>query len=281
MSWKWPKRTSVLAYPEIVYGTQQGGGWPAPAGATTPPPTQVANFTNLSAQYSFSMSGQTRNFDVAFDLWLTSLDSSHQSTIKDELLILVHNPWSVPGKNIGTLNSAGIYVSYDWGNGEKKWTLVEVVPAADTLSGTISFSDILKTLIWNGVLTGSEYISGIELGAEVGGGTGSVTIDSLSYQWTANSNAEGSPRGYRFSITTAGGNYIIGHGSIDTVIYHDAYSKFKIRPSGSQLLVIEEGNISTLDVLNGVAYLEFSDGTYDVANSAFLPTTAPEFRSRK
>ena len=66
MSWDWPMGSSVLGYPEIVYGTQDGTN-AVPAGQTTPPPTQVADFTNLSAQYSFSISGQTtNNFDVGF-----------------------------------------------------------------------------------------------------------------------------------------------------------------------------------------------------------------------
>src|SRR5580658_5368582 len=52
MSWNWPKGSSVLSYPELVYGTQQS--MPAPNGVGGPPPTQVADLTNLSAQYSFS-----------------------------------------------------------------------------------------------------------------------------------------------------------------------------------------------------------------------------------
>ena len=271
MSWKWPRRKSVLAYPEIVYGMQQGGSFPAPGGAIMPPPAQVANFNNLSAQYSFSMSGQTRNFDIAFDLWLTSQEGDGKSTIKDELLILVHNPWSVPGSHTGTVNKFGIYVSSDWGDSAKKWTLVELVPAADTLSGTISFSDILKTLIWDGVLTGSEYISGIELGAEVGGGAGSFTINNLSYQWIANANIEGTAGDDTLNIAATGGNHVVGHGGADKVAYNGAYSQFQIKGSESALLVTQNNNISTLDVLNGVSYIEFSDGTYDAATAAFSP----------
>ncbi len=271
MSWNWPAATSVLAYPEIVYGTQQS--MPAPAGVTMPAPTQVANFTNLSAQYSFSISGQTNNFDVGFDLWLTSQPNSG---IKDELMVFVHDPWgSANGaSNIGSLNNSGIYVSYNWGNATQSWTYVQLVPSADSLSGTISFSDILKTLMWNGVLTGKEYISGIELGAEVGGGSGSLTVNNLSYQWDANQTITGTSGNDTFHIAAAGGNDVVGNGGVDTVVYSGTFSQFEIKASGSETLVMENNSISSLDVLSGVTYVKFSDGTYDTVTSTFTPTTA-------
>ena len=43
-----------------------------------------------------------------------------------------------------------------------------VMPSSDILAGTISISDILKSLIWNGVITGQEYLSGVEFGPEPG-----------------------------------------------------------------------------------------------------------------
>jgi hypothetical protein len=270
MSWDWPMGTSVLAYPEIIYGTQQS--IPAPAGVTMPAPTQVADFTNLSAQYSFSISGQTNDFDVGFDLWLNSAPSGG---IEDELMVLVHNPWSVPGTTLGTIDNSGIYVSYNWGDSTQNWTFIELAPSADALSGTISFSDILKTLIWDGVITGSEYISGIELGAEVGGGTGSLTINSLSYQWDANPTVTLAAADNTYSVATPGGNNIIGNGAVDTVVYQGAYSQYQIEQSGTETLVQQSGNIATLDVLNGIAFIQFSNGTYDVATSTFMITSAP------
>jgi hypothetical protein len=265
MSWDWPMGSSVLGYPEIVYGTQDGTN-AAPAGVTTPPPTQVANFTNLSAQYSFSISGQTNNFDVGFDLWLTSQPNGG---IADEIMVLVHNPWSTPGNNIGNIDNSGIYVSTNWGDGSANWTFVELAPTADQLSGTISFSNIMKTLVWDGVIAGSEYISGIELGAEVGGGTGSLTINSLSYQWNANPTVSLAAGQNKYSIASPGGNDIVGNGGVDTVVYQGAYSQYQIKQSGTETLIQQSGNISTVDVLNGIAFIQFSNGTYDVATSAF------------
>ena len=58
---------------------------------------------------------------------------------------------------------------------------------------------------------------------------------------------------------------------MDTVIYDGLYSEFQIKSSGSETLVMENNNISTLDYLEGVTYIEFSDGTYDTVTSTFTP----------
>lgn len=272
MSWSWPKGTSVLSYPEIVYGTQQGGMGSVPANVVMPSPTQLASFTNLSAQYSFSVAGQIKHFDVTFDLWLTSKPNSG---ILVELMVLVHDPWTpVPGqKNIGKLGNSRIYIAYNWGSGTQNWNLIQLRPAADELSGVVSFSDIFKTLIWDGVLTGSEYISGIELGAEVGGGTGTLAINSLSYQWKTNPPITGTAGNDAFKIAVGGGNSIVGNGGTDTVVYNGSYSEFQIKQTASKMLVMKNNDISTLDVFNGVTYVYFSDGIYDSATSSFTPAT--------
>jgi hypothetical protein len=269
LSWTWPKRNSVLAYPEIIYGTQQTRS--APPGVAVPPPTQVAAFTDLSARYSISMSGQVANYDIAFDIWLTSQPNDG---IQDELIVFAHNPWgTVKGATqIATLDHFGVYMSPNWGNGAQKWRFITVVPGSDRLSGTISFSDIFKALIWNNVLTGKEYTSGIELGAEVAGGAGSITINNLDYQWNANPVAKGLARSDILNIVRQGGNYIVGNGELYKVVYNDSYSKFQIKRSASELLVMKNNKIAELDVLDNVRYVEFSDGLYDVASSSFTPT---------
>jgi len=271
MSWSWPNGTAIFSYPEIVYGAQQS--FAIPTRTDMPPPTQVAAFTNLSAQYSLSISGQTRKFDVAFDLWLTSRPDGG---IEDELMVLVHDQWTpVPqAQNIGTVGSFRIYLAHNWGNSGQTWNLIQLKPATDTLAATISLSDILKTLVWNGVLTGSEYISGIELGAEVAGGSGSLTINSLGYRWEARPTIFGTDGNDIFNIAAAGGNYIIGKGGIDVVKYNGPHSQFQIKQLAGKALVMKNNDISTLDVLSGVTYVEFSDGKYDCTTSRFLPAAA-------
>ena len=75
-----------------------------------------------------------------------------------------------------------------------------------------------------------------------------------------------------YSVATPGGNDVVENGGVDTVVYNGLYSEFQIKSSGSETLVTENNNISTLDYLEGVTYIKFSDGTYDTVTS---PTFTP------
>jgi hypothetical protein len=53
----------------------------------------------------------------------------------------------------------------------------------DTLSGTFDILAILRYLKSLGIITGNEYLSGWELGVETISGSGSMTVNQLSYTW--------------------------------------------------------------------------------------------------
>jgi hypothetical protein len=62
--------------------------------------------------------------------------------------------------------------------------LIAVLPAGgDTLSGTFDILAILRYLKSLGIITGNEYLSGWELGVETISGSGSMTVNQLSYTW--------------------------------------------------------------------------------------------------
>jgi hypothetical protein len=149
------------------------------------------------------------------------------------------------------------------------------MPQSDMLSGTISISDIIKSLIWNGIVPSQDYLSGSEFGAEPQGGSGSVLVNNLSYQWSGTPTIEGTPGNDTFNIAVPGGNHVEGNGGIDTVVYNGSHSQFQIKSSGSEILVTENNNISTLDVLDGVTYIKFSDGTFNTVTSTVTSTFTP------
>ena len=277
MSWVWPWTSGpggVYSYPEIVYGST-----PFLDNASVQS-TQVANFADLSTSYSISLSGYTSGFDTIFDMWLTSQPNGNYTTREYELEIVAHSDWTPPASNIAysltdsTLQNANVYVTPNYTDDGVSWTNITVAPGSDILAGTISISDILKNLIWNGVITGQEYLSGVEFGPEVSWGTGSLLVNNLNYQWDGTPTIELATGNNTFDIVTPGGNDIQGNGGVDTVVYSGLYSQFQIKTSGSEALVMENNNISTLDVLNGVTYVEFSDGKYDVATSTFAAATS-------
>ena len=272
-NWSFPSPSVpnfVYAYPDIKYGDGAPGG---------PAATQVADFTALNANYSVAISGDTSDFSVAFDLYLTSAPGNN-STTTDELMVQVHNhgaqqagnqPYTLSG---GGLSNATISVNPNWDAGgtwiPAGWTFINIQNSVDALTGTINLGNIIKDLIWDGVLTGQEYINDIQLGSEIIGGSGSLTVNNLSYQWDANPTVTLAAGDNTYSVATPGGNNIVGNGGTDTVIYQGAYSQYQIEQSGTETLVQRSGNISTLDVLNGIAFVQFSDGIYDVATSTFI-----------
>ena len=73
----------------------------------------------------------------------------------------------------------------------------------------------------------------------------------------------------RLAITNIGGNNVVGNGGVDTVVYAGSYLSYQIKSSGSETLVTEGNNISSLDELRGITSIKFSDGTYNVATATF------------
>jgi len=72
-----------------------------------------------------------------------------------------------------------------------------------------------------------------------------------------------------FSMSKGEGSYVIGSGGIDTAVYDGPYSDYQIKSVASGTLVITRNKISTLDELQGVSFIKFSDGTYNTTTKAF------------
>ena len=65
------------------------------------------------------------------------------------------------------------------GDSSASWQYIALQPDQDFLTGTIDIRDILHTLRKESLISGKDYVSGFELGAEVAGGSGSLTINGL------------------------------------------------------------------------------------------------------
>lgn len=277
MSWAWPKGTKeqIYAYPEIIFGSSFN---PGPSDQSRPLPTRVANFVNLTATYSVKIYGETANYNLAFDLWLTTQPNVNLSTVKLELMVWIHSGRLNPGANFtyvlekSDLN-AKIYVKHNSGistaRGAPRWTYVACVTDTDLLSGSISISDIIKSLIWNGVLSGDEYLSGIEFGPEISKGSGYLEIKRLNYVWRSRSTLVSSPPSDILILSNSGGNHVVGTNGTGTIIYSDLFSSFQLKRIASKILLVKNGDISTLNVLEGVTAIRFLDGSYNVSSNSF------------
>ncbi len=205
-SWSWPLADvgSVQAYPHINYNPTLSSGQYA----------TVGDLADLSTTYSFSISGDTSYFNVAWDMWLTNPAGQ-----TDEIMVWVHSPQWPDGSNQswsytdGTIQDANVCIVYGASS-----TYVAIQTLADQLSGTISLADVFKTLIWKGVLTGNETLESIQVGAEVQAGTGSLQVNNLSYDLNANATLEGTAGNDTFVLNNTGGTTVVGNGGTDTAV---------------------------------------------------------------
>jgi hypothetical protein len=257
-SWKSPGR-QVMSYPHVKY--------------VGPSASQVANFATLKSNYDLAITGDIQHFNVCIELWLTSKVSNDFNTTTHEIMIVLHEPDSDFSGNQpyklsdGGLSRASVFVHKDWGIPNwHQWTFVVIKNPVDKLSGSINLADILRALIWNGVLTGREYAAEIQLGAEVRTGVGALNINSLSYEWMTKPPMTMSAS---FTADSVGGNHIVGGLDTEVVTYAAPYSSFQVKQYQDETLVVRKGNISSLDVLEGIKSVRFSDGAFDPSRFRF------------
>jgi Ca2+-binding RTX toxin-like protein len=168
---------TVRAYPEIAFGSSPHVDTPNAGDVAHVFPVQVSAISSFTATQSIAFSGDTRGFDVAYDIWLTSTPTGGASTITNEVMIWLHQgDFSAYGDKIGVYTK-GDFSGSIYYNADSHYTAI--VANSDVTSGTIDVADILKTLQSMGIVSGSEYVRDVELGAEVVSGSGSLTVNNL------------------------------------------------------------------------------------------------------
>ena len=193
LTWNYPYPADgrIFGFPEIVFGQKPGktaAYMPEGLGLIVPPIKKVNRFTELSVDYDINISGiffAKYNFakynNVAFDLWLTSDVNYTTAGRKFEIFITLHSRVPCRGEYSHRLDvptfAADVWLI------RREWTEICVDSGRDIFSGEIVISDILNDLIKHGVITGEEYIGGVELGAEPGGGIGALTIKKFNVIW--------------------------------------------------------------------------------------------------
>lgn len=191
-NWSFDVYTSdlrILAYPEVIFGFSPyntAGGNPTDTAQVFP--VQLNTLTGLKADYDVSYTGNLGGFNVAYDIWLSnSAVATGSSAITNEIMIWLHKgAFGAFGDVVGTYSKDGFTATiYHQG------TYTALVADSDKNVGTLDIADILKTLQGLGIVSSSEYLRSIELGAEVASGTGSLTINNFDLQ-VSTKNADGS-----------------------------------------------------------------------------------------
>lgn len=194
-NWNWgiADNSRVLAYPEIIVGHKPWGG--ASNQSATSRIDQLKNFT---VDFDLDIAGSTGDFNVAFEFWLTTRPAGSSVDITTEVMVWVHNGNLVAPGDTGLNYADGGYrgsisVMDDFGNPTTglTWRYIALAADFDYLNGTLDFHDVLVTLERLGYISPTDYVTGFELGAEVTGGSGGLTINNLSYTFGRHVITEG------------------------------------------------------------------------------------------
>lgn len=264
-SWSFPLVTrpysTILAYPEVIFGPAPMSGGKKPTDIAGVFPLQVGEIVSLVADYDVAYDGNTDGFNVAFDIWLTNRPNGGGGDVTNEVMVWVHRGGVIPyGKIVGTYRagdiSADIYMS---SSGD--WTYTAIVLDEDRPAGEISISGILAKLKSLGIVSDSEYVASVELGAEIISGAGRLTINDLTL------DARLADR----TITVTGAGVTVRpveaplHLSGDDRIPYDAAERVIVGGDGTDTLVVNVpltvnlGNFSTSQVA-GPAYVGGFEG---------------------
>lgn len=190
-TWSFPVTTEfgspVRAYPEIIFGPAPMGGGQKVTDVGGVLPLQVSHIGALAIDYDVKISGNTSGFNVAFDIWLTSVPGGGASTMTNEIMIWTHTGDFPPmGTVVGTYTDGNFSAKiYHTG------TYTAIVADNDAFKGTIDFGAVLAKLVSLGIVSPNEYLASIELGSEVFSGTGSLTINDFQITATTTPAVDG------------------------------------------------------------------------------------------
>jgi serralysin len=179
-TWSMPYTTEVnprvLAYPEVAFGVSPMGNYAAnPGDKAAVFPVKVADLVSMTASYDVSYAGNTGGFNVAYDIWLTSKPNGDRSTITNEVMVWVHKgDFAAFGTLVGTYQD-GDFTAKIYHQG----TYTAIVADRDVPVGELDIAKILDKLESLGIVSSSEYLASVELGAEVVSGVGSLTVNNL------------------------------------------------------------------------------------------------------
>jgi Ca2+-binding RTX toxin-like protein len=182
-NWSFPVTTdsahTIRAYPEVIFGPAPMSGGHKASDITTVLPAQVSSLTALTADYDVSYKGNTGGFNVSFDIWLTDTPNGGADTVTTEVMVWVHKgDFDAFGQQVGTYSNGSV-TGKIYASTTGDWTYTAVVLDQDMPKGQIDIAGILTTLKGLNLVSSTDYVASVELGAEVVSGAGSLTINNL------------------------------------------------------------------------------------------------------
>jgi hypothetical protein len=176
--------SNVWGYPEVVYGSQNGGVYPSP-NRVTPAPIQLHRLSRFTMSWNMSLSGNLNYYDVLAETHLSSTLTGNDC----EFGILLWSPpyltsfWNTKTRYSINLGGFAGEVSPDCFPKGFAMMPTSVKNGTPWLSGTIDFLPIIEWGITQRLLNPTWYLLGFELGVEPQQGSGTLTMNSLNYDW--------------------------------------------------------------------------------------------------
>lgn len=186
--WDWPDVGHVVAYPEIIVGYKPWGR----EGADTLV-TRLDKLGQLDIAIDYDISGDTDDFNVAFDIWLSDKPLAGNKHITTELMIWTHDGGLKPaGEKVGVYGSgdfrAQIWVAEDFGDSSgdsaTTWRYIALRATNEVNADTIDIAAIIDDLVARGVVDDQDYLNGYEFGAEVTGGNGKLRLHEIGHEFS-------------------------------------------------------------------------------------------------
>lgn len=187
--WNWPDVGHVVAYPEVIVGYKPWG-----QDGTDTLVTRLDRLEKLDVTIDYDISGDTDDFNIAFDLWLSDKPLAGANHITTELMIWTHDGGLNPaGDKIGFYKDgdfrAQIWVAEDFGDSSgdsaATWRYIALRSNDKVRAETIDIAAIIADLVDRGLVDTRDYLNGYEFGAEVTGGHGKFRLHEISHEFSA------------------------------------------------------------------------------------------------
>lgn len=179
-TWSFPSSTdlnyTIKAYPSISFGVSPYGDTKNVADVAQSFPVKLSDLMNMSAQFDTGISGTKSGFNVAFDIWFTSVPNGNGSTVTDEIMIWTHKgAIDIKAPLLGMFDAGGVT-----GKIYHQGTYTAIVTDTDMPKGSIDLGAVFASLTQLGILSVDTYLAAVQFGSEIVGGNGSLDIKQFS-----------------------------------------------------------------------------------------------------
>lgn len=191
--WNWPDVGNVVAYPEIIAGYKPWG-----KDGSDSLVTRLDRLRTLDVTVDYDIAGDTRDFNVAFDIWLSDKPLAGPQRITTEVMIWTHDGGLTPaGEKVGSYRDgdfrAEIWVAEDFGDSSgdssATWRYIALRAKDEIRADTIDIAAIIDDLVDRGLVDSKDYLNGYEFGAEVIGGRGRMKLHEISHEFSTTNKA--------------------------------------------------------------------------------------------